>query len=144
MFEERPRSSADWSLLGALIGERLNSYWRVAVIDGIEARPDASDLTALGAALATYGSSTIFHIVGVTPEAPDSRGPFDGPPHSGASFKISLCGVKSATAFCSHTFGSLFGTFSPSHRQIHSTCLALTRQPARLSSAVTFTQGSAR
>ncbi len=26
VFEERPRSSADWSLLGALIDERLKSY----------------------------------------------------------------------------------------------------------------------
>ncbi len=78
VVEDRPRCPADWSVLGALIGERLGSYWRVPVIEGVDGRPDAVELASLGAALATFGSVAMFHMVGVTPEAPEPASAFHG------------------------------------------------------------------
>jgi predicted aconitase len=51
-------------LVGALAGER------VPVIDGLPAPRSEDQLKALGAAGASTGSLALFHIVGVTPEAP--------------------------------------------------------------------------
>lgn len=51
-------------LLGGLTGER------VPVITGLEVTPTEDQLKALGAAAASSGVVGLFHIVGVTPEAP--------------------------------------------------------------------------
>jgi predicted aconitase len=51
-------------LLGKVAGERI------PVLAHLEARPSADQLKALGAAAASSGSVALFHIVGVTPEAP--------------------------------------------------------------------------
>ena len=40
------------------------------VIEGIEKVPTSDDMKHLGAAMASYGSTPLFHIVGITPEAP--------------------------------------------------------------------------
>ena len=47
---------------------------------GIEGAPTSDDLKHFGAALASYGSVPMFHLVGVTPEAPDLAGALDGAP----------------------------------------------------------------
>lgn len=62
---------ADWGALGAIVGRHLNDYWQVPVFTGIEEPVSGDELKHLGAALASYGSLAMFHIVGVTPEAPD-------------------------------------------------------------------------
>lgn len=64
------RDLADWGALGALIGERCRSYWNVPIIDLTEQLPRSDELKHLGASLASYGSMAMFHVVGVTPEAP--------------------------------------------------------------------------
>ncbi len=51
-------------LLGKLAGNRI------PVIEGVEIRPSDDQLKALGAGAASSGSVALFHIVGVTPEAP--------------------------------------------------------------------------
>ncbi len=43
----------------------------VSVIDGLPAQTSEDQLKALGAAAASTGSVGLFHVVGVTPEAPD-------------------------------------------------------------------------
>jgi predicted aconitase len=80
LFEvtERPESLSDWGALGALIGQRSGSYWTVPVINGISRAPTSDELKHFGAALASYGSVPLFHMVGVTPEAPDASSVFDG------------------------------------------------------------------
>ena len=78
VIEDEPQAQSDWSIIGAIIGARLGSYSQVPVIDGAYRRPDAAALTVLGAAIATFGSVAMFHMVGVTPEAPDREAPFDG------------------------------------------------------------------
>ncbi|MCB1755266.1 MAG: aconitase X catalytic domain-containing protein [Gammaproteobacteria bacterium] len=71
VVRHQPRDLTEWGLLGALIGRLSGSYWEVPVIEGISFTPTSDDLKHFGAAMASFGSSPLFHIVGVTPEAPD-------------------------------------------------------------------------
>lgn len=66
----QPRELTDWGVLGAVIGRAAGSYWAVPVIEGIESTPSSDELKHFGAAMASYGSTPLFHIVGITPEAP--------------------------------------------------------------------------
>lgn len=67
--------------LGATVGET------VAVIDGL-ARPVAEDrLKALGAAASATGAVGLFHVVGVTPEAPTLEAALGGRP-PGATIRL--------------------------------------------------------
>ena len=61
---------ADWGAVGKLVGEPHQSYYAVPVFTGVTRAPLADELKHLGAALASYGSMGMFHMVGVTPEAP--------------------------------------------------------------------------
>jgi len=66
----RPRGLADWGALGGIVGRATNSYWEVPVVGGIDGAPNSDELKHFGAALASFGSVALFHMVGVTPEAP--------------------------------------------------------------------------
>jgi hypothetical protein len=61
-----------WGALGAIVGTRYRGYDNVVAIDLAEhvRAPDTDDLKHLAAAIASYGSMAMFHVVGVTPEAP--------------------------------------------------------------------------
>jgi len=61
---------ADWGALGKIIGESHQNYYAVPVFVGVSRSPSADELKHLGCALASYGSMGMFHMVGVTPEAP--------------------------------------------------------------------------
>jgi predicted aconitase len=61
---------SDWGALGGIIGARAGSYWEVPVIEGIRNQPGSDEMKHMGAAMASFGSVPLFHIVGVTPEAP--------------------------------------------------------------------------
>jgi predicted aconitase len=61
---------ADWGAVGKLVGESHQNYYAVPVFHGLFRAPGADELKHLGAALASYGSMGMFHMVGVTPEAP--------------------------------------------------------------------------
>lgn len=63
---------ADWGALGAITGERCRGYWTVPVFELSNANPTSDDLKHLGASLASFGSCAMFHVAGVTPEAPDA------------------------------------------------------------------------
>ena len=67
----RPGDVSEWGAVGAIIGRRLNSYWRVPAIEVPGIRPTILELNHLGLCLASYGSHAMFHVIGVTPEAPD-------------------------------------------------------------------------
>ena len=65
-----PKTLNDWGALGGVIGRLAGNYWAVPVIEGLEeARPASDQLKHFGAAMASFGSSALFHMVGVTPEA---------------------------------------------------------------------------
>ncbi len=68
VVESQPRELTEWGVLGAVIGRRAGSYWEVPVIEGIECVPTSDEAKHMGAAMASYGSTPLFHIPGVTPE----------------------------------------------------------------------------
>ena len=77
----QPEDWCDWGILGGIIGRAMGSYFEVPVIEGLEGTaPTSDDLKHFGAAMASFGSSALFHIPGVTPEAPDLKSVFDGAP----------------------------------------------------------------
>lgn len=64
-----PRSLNDWGALGGVIGRLAGNYWSVPVVEGLETVPGSDALKHFGAAMASFGSIALFHLVGVTPEA---------------------------------------------------------------------------
>ena len=68
LVRHTPQDLMEWGVLGATIGRMAGSYWEVPVIEGIETPPTSDQLKHFGAAMASYGSVPLFHIVGITPE----------------------------------------------------------------------------
>ena len=68
--EHQPSNLAEWGALGALVGQHAGSYWDIPIIEGINHVPTSDELKHMGAAMASFGSVPLFHLVGVTPEAP--------------------------------------------------------------------------
>lgn len=92
---------ADWGALGAAVGRRFNDYWQVPVIDGAQGLPVTADrLKHLGASLASHGSLAMFHLVGVTPEAPTREAALGGRP-PGATLRVDDAAIEAV--FSSHT-----------------------------------------
>jgi predicted aconitase len=70
VVREQPKGLTDWGVLGGLIGRLSGSYWEVPVVEGIEVVPTSDEMKHMGAAMASFGSTPLFHVVGITPEAP--------------------------------------------------------------------------
>jgi len=64
-----PRELDDWGALGGVVGRLAGNYWQVPVLEGLEGAPTSDQLKHFGAAMASFGSSALFHLVGITPEA---------------------------------------------------------------------------
>jgi predicted aconitase len=64
-----PRELHDWGALGGVVGRIAGDYWQVPAIIGIDRVPTSDELKHFGAAMASYGSIALFHMIGVTPEA---------------------------------------------------------------------------
>jgi predicted aconitase len=73
-----PVDLSEWGAAGAIVGRKMDSYWQVPAIAGVSSTPTSDALKHFGAALASYGSTPLFHMIGVTPEAPDIAAVFDG------------------------------------------------------------------
>ncbi len=65
----QPHGWSDWGALGGIVGARAGSYWEVPVIEGIDVHAGSDELKHFGAAMASFGSIPLFHLVGITPEA---------------------------------------------------------------------------
>ncbi|MCX7962818.1 MAG: aconitase X catalytic domain-containing protein [Burkholderiales bacterium] len=74
--EAEPADVADWGLFGYYVGEVVQD--RIPVIVGVGAPPDLARLKHFGAAASTSGGIELYHIVGVTPEAPTREAAFGG------------------------------------------------------------------
>ncbi|WP_137921446.1 aconitase X catalytic domain-containing protein [Hydrogenophaga sp. 2FB] len=61
--------TADWSALGALVGSEIADYWTVPAIVAEGSTASIDDLKHFAAAVASFGSVAMFHVVGATPEA---------------------------------------------------------------------------
>jgi predicted aconitase len=64
-----PRELHDWGALGGVVGRIAGDYWQVPAMIGIDRVPTSDELKHFGAAMASYGSVALFHMIGVTPEA---------------------------------------------------------------------------
>src|SRR5437660_11485924 len=64
-----PRALDEWGALGGIIGRLAGDYWQVPAIAGVDRIPSSDEIKHFGAALASYGSVALFHMLGITPEA---------------------------------------------------------------------------
>lgn len=69
-------STADWGLLGYYVGEVVQD--RIPVITGTRDVPNLPRLKHFGAAAASSGGVEMYHLVGITPEAPTLEAAFGG------------------------------------------------------------------
>lgn len=63
-----------YPVLGHLLGKLAQNH--TPAIDGLQVQPGEDQLKALGAAAASSGAVALFHVVGVTPEAPTVEAAF--------------------------------------------------------------------
>jgi hypothetical protein len=63
-------SEVAWPILGSLYGREAGTT--VGVVVGVRSHPREDALKAFGAAAASTGAVGLFHIAGITPEAPDA------------------------------------------------------------------------
>jgi predicted aconitase len=68
-----PRELNEWGALGAYIGRLAGDYWQVPAVVGIDHVPSSDEMKHFGAAMASFGSVALFHIVGITPEASELK-----------------------------------------------------------------------
>ena len=66
---------SDYGAIGNYVGKMVGE--KLPVFDGI-VRPSTEELVYFGSALASVGGVAMFHVAGVTPEAPDVAGAFRG------------------------------------------------------------------
>ena len=69
-------SLMDWGMFGYYVGEVVQEH--IPVITGIAHSPDIVGYKHFGAAAASSGGVELFHIVGITPEAPTRNAAFGG------------------------------------------------------------------
>jgi len=65
-----------FAVLGHLVGQLAGDS--IPVIDGVQLRPPEDHLKAFSASVASSGRVALFHIIGVTPEAPTLDAAFQG------------------------------------------------------------------
>lgn len=71
-------SEIAWPILGSLYGRLVGET--IGVVTGVTSHPGEDALKAFGAAAASSGAVGLFHIAGVTPEAPDLSSVLAGEP----------------------------------------------------------------
>ncbi len=81
------------TVLGFLMGKIAQE--RIPVIEGVEITPTEDDLKMLGAGGASAGAVALFHIVGVTPEAPSVEAAFGGK-EPGERHHLDLAALRAA------------------------------------------------
>lgn len=89
------RDDQFFAVLGHLVGKLAGDL--IPVIDGVEATPAEDELKAFAAAAASSGRVALFHMVGVTPEAPTLDAAFQGRP-PGRIIDITLAALREARA----------------------------------------------
>ena len=84
-----------FAVLGHLVGKLAED--RIPVIDGVVVQPAEDHLKAFAAAAASSGRVALFHMVGVTPEAPTLEAAFHGRP-PGQTLDITTADLRAARA----------------------------------------------
>ena len=91
--EALQRSDQFFAVLGHLVGKHAGD--RVPVVDGVVTHPPEDQLKAFAAAVASSGRVGLFHMVGITPEAPDVGAAFQGRAPE-ASIDVSVADLRAA------------------------------------------------
>lgn len=73
-----PEEAYDWGILGWYVGRFVGTHVPVLRFRNLQSRPSPEALLYLGAELNTSGAVPMYHIVGVTPEAPSLEAAFGG------------------------------------------------------------------
>jgi predicted aconitase len=89
-----------YPVLGNLIGRA--SLDKIPVIDGMKVQPDEDRLKAFGAAAASSGGIALFHMIGITPEAPTLEQAFQGKPPV-ETIEITMEALRASRQELSHT-----------------------------------------
>jgi hypothetical protein len=89
-----------YPVLGNLIGELAAE--RIPVIEGMSVVPNEDQLKALGAACASSGAVAMFHMVGVTPEAPTREAALHGTEPE-ETIVVSMEALRSSRRELTHT-----------------------------------------
>ena len=84
-----------FAVLGHLVGKLSGDL--IPVIDGVEATPAEDELKAFAAAAASSGRVALFHMVGVTPEAPTLDAAFQGRA-PGQTIDLTVADLRAARA----------------------------------------------
>ncbi len=84
-----------FAVLGHLVGKLAQDL--IPVIDGVTVRPSEDELKAFAAAAASSGRVALFHIVGITPEAPTLDAAFQSRPPD-RTVSMSTADLRSARA----------------------------------------------
>jgi predicted aconitase len=96
------RDDTFYPVLGMLVGRLAGD--RIPVITGIEVAPAEDQLKNFGATAASSGAVALFHMVGVTPEAPDVETAFqDSAPRQ--TFEVDMSMLRAARAELSTATG---------------------------------------
>jgi hypothetical protein len=91
--EALQRDDQFFAVLGHLVGKHAED--RIPVVDGVLIDPPEDHLKAFAAAVASSGRVGLFHIVGITPEAPSLDAAFQGPAPE-AAIEITMADLRSA------------------------------------------------
>jgi predicted aconitase len=76
LLDTAVESTSDWGLLGYWLGEQVQD--RVPVVEGVKRIPNLARLKHFGAAASSSGGVEMYHLVGITPEAPSVEAAFGG------------------------------------------------------------------
>jgi hypothetical protein len=82
-----------YPVLGHWLGQVAQD--RIPVVEGLSVAPTEDQLKALGAAAASSGAVALFHLVGITPEAPTRQAAFQGRPPQ-HTFDVTMRDLRTA------------------------------------------------
>jgi predicted aconitase len=98
--ESLQRGDDFYPVLGNLIGKMTLD--RIPVIDGMRVVPDEDQLKAFGAGAASSGGVAMFHMTGVTPEAPTLEAAFQGKKPT-QSIEVNMALLRESRRELTHT-----------------------------------------
>jgi predicted aconitase len=93
-LDAQPRDLSEWGAIGGIIGQACGSYWQVPMIEGVAEIPGSDALIHFGAAMASFGSTALFHMPGITPECP-----LPNPPLQAGEGRVGVIGRSEIDAF---------------------------------------------
>ncbi len=100
---ELQRDDSFFTVLGYVMGRTVGN--RIPVVEGMLAEPDEDQLKALAATAASSGGVSMFHVIGVTPEAPTHEAAFHGR-HPEKTLEITMDELRRARSELTSTEGT--------------------------------------